>query len=132
MPHVSNIRFKGMKGDLLMAALPEIAVSSGSACTSVSPEPSHVLMAMGLSEAATRSSLRFSLGRFTGEADIDAAAEACRTEIGRAHVELPSLLRTSYAVFCSKTTTLICRDQHIPPLISSQYFILLIPHSPCL
>src|SRR3546814_17108937 len=57
MQHVSHIRFKGMKGDLLMAALPEIDVSSVSACTYVSPEPSHVLLTMGLSQADTRQSL---------------------------------------------------------------------------
>lgn len=81
LPHVSNIRFEGVKGDLLMAAMPEVAVSSGSACTSASPEPSHVLTGMGLSEEEARSSLRFSLGRFTDEADIDKAAGICREAI---------------------------------------------------
>lgn len=81
LPHVSNIRFAGLKGDLLMSAMPELALSSGSACTSASPEPSHVLMAMGLSEEETRSSLRFSLGRFTEEADIDFAADICRAAV---------------------------------------------------
>ncbi|QEC52700.1 cysteine desulfurase IscS [Anseongella ginsenosidimutans] len=81
LPHVSNIRFAGLKGDLLMSAMPDLAISSGSACTSASPEPSHVLTAMGLSEEEARSSLRFSLGRFTEETDIDFAVNICRNAI---------------------------------------------------
>lgn len=81
LPHVSNIRFKGVKGDLLMAAMPDVAVSSGSACTSALPEPSHVLMAMGLDEDQTRSSLRFSLGRFTDADDIEFVITACRDAV---------------------------------------------------
>lgn len=83
LPHVSNIRFDGLKGDLLMSAMPDLAISSGSACTSASPEPSHVLLAMGLSEEEARSSLRFSLGRFTDPADIDAAIGICRQAVER-------------------------------------------------
>ena len=81
LPHVSNIRFAGLKGDLLMAAMPDLAISSGSACTSASPEPSHVLMAMGLNEEEARASLRFSLGRFTEETDIDFAINTCRKAV---------------------------------------------------
>ncbi len=72
LPHVSNISFKHITGDSLMMGINKnIAVSSGSACTSASPEPSHVLKALGLGNEQTRSSLRFSLGRFTTEEQID-------------------------------------------------------------
>lgn len=66
-----NVSFDRVDGDALMARLIEIAVSSGSACTSADPEPSHVLRAMGVSDALTRASLRFGLGRFTTEAEIE-------------------------------------------------------------
>lgn len=83
LPHVCNIRFEGIKGDLLMSGMPELAVSSGSACTSASPKPSHVLLAMGLTDDEARSSLRFSLGRFTDEADVDAAITICQKAVER-------------------------------------------------
>lgn len=75
LPHVSNLTFPGVKGDLLMARMKEVAVSSGSACTSASTEPSHVLKAMGLSDEEVLASLRFSLGRFTDEKDIPRAVD---------------------------------------------------------
>jgi cysteine desulfurase len=71
--HVLNVHFSGMDSDLLMNALPQLAVSSGSACTSLVIEPSHVLQAMGVSDALAHSSLRFSFGRYTTEKEIDAA-----------------------------------------------------------
>ncbi|UAY54613.1 cysteine desulfurase family protein [Arachidicoccus terrestris] len=72
--HVSNLRFEGTIGRQLLGRLnPDIAVSSGSACSTASNEPSHVLLAMGLSEDQARSSIRFSLGRFTTEQDITTA-----------------------------------------------------------
>lgn len=76
LPHVTNLRFQEVKGtDLLRGVSREIAVSSGSACTSANPEPSHVLLAMGVPEELAHSSLRFGLGRFTTESDIDRAIE---------------------------------------------------------
>ena len=77
MPHVTNISFKHVEGEgLMMTFNQEIGVSSGSACTSASLEPSYVLMALGLGDDLAHSSIRFSLGRFTTEAEIDMAIEA--------------------------------------------------------
>lgn len=70
-----NFSVEGVDGDALMTGLTEIAVSSGSACTSADPGPSHVLRAMGRSDTLTRASLRFGIGRFNTSAEIDAAAE---------------------------------------------------------
>ncbi|ODU00399.1 MAG: IscS subfamily cysteine desulfurase, partial [Planctomycetes bacterium SCN 63-9] len=70
-----NLSFAYVDGEALMMAMREIAVSSGSACTAANPEPSHVLTAMGRDDDAARASLRFGLGRFTTEAEIDIAIE---------------------------------------------------------
>lgn len=77
MPHVTNISFKHVEGEgLMMTFNQNIAVSSGSACTSASLEPSYVLVALGLGDDLAHSSIRFSLGRFTTEDDVDYAIEA--------------------------------------------------------
>ncbi|MGH7202000.1 MAG: cysteine desulfurase family protein [Planctomycetaceae bacterium] len=73
LPGNLNVSFDGADGDALMSALRGIAVSSGSACTSADPQPSHVLRAMGRGDALTRASLRFGIGRCNTEAEIDAA-----------------------------------------------------------
>ncbi|MEL6275121.1 MAG: IscS subfamily cysteine desulfurase, partial [Bacteroidota bacterium] len=76
MPHVTNISFKHVEGEgLMMTFNQNIAVSSGSACTSASLEPSYVLVALGLGDDLAHSSIRFSLGRFTTEEDIDQTIE---------------------------------------------------------
>lgn len=76
MPHVTNLSFKHVEGEgLMMTFNQEIAVSSGSACTSASLEPSYVLMALGLGDDLAHSSIRFSLGRFTTEEDVDYAID---------------------------------------------------------
>ncbi len=74
LPGNLNLSFADVDGEALLARLAGLAVSSGSACTSADPEPSHVLRAMGLSDALTRASLRFGLGRATTELEVDAAA----------------------------------------------------------
>ncbi len=77
MPHVTNMSFKHVEGEgLMMTFNQNIALSSGSACTSASLEPSYVLVAMGLGDDLAHSSLRFSLGRFTTDEDIDFAIKA--------------------------------------------------------
>ncbi len=77
MPHVTNISFKHVEGEgLMMTFNQQIALSSGSACTSASLEPSYVLVALGLGDDLAHSSLRFSLGRFTTEEDVDYTIEA--------------------------------------------------------
>jgi cysteine desulfurase len=76
-----NVAFPGATADALIARLPELALSTGSACSSAKPEPSHVLVALGLSPARVRSSLRIGLGRFTTEAEIDYAAERIAEEV---------------------------------------------------
>ncbi|HMU02811.1 MAG TPA: IscS subfamily cysteine desulfurase [Saprospiraceae bacterium] len=77
MPHVTNISFKHVEGEgLMMTFNQNIAVSSGSACTSASLEPSYVLVALGLGDDLAHSSIRFSLGRFTTDEDIDYAIKA--------------------------------------------------------
>ncbi|RPD40043.1 cysteine desulfurase family protein [Chitinophaga barathri] len=82
LPHVTNIAFYGIQGDALLRAISrQIAVSSGSACTSANPEPSHVLRAMGLEEELAHSSLRFAVGRFTTDAEIDFAISAVENTI---------------------------------------------------
>lgn len=79
MPHVTNMSFKHVEGEgLMMTFNQDIALSSGSACTSASLEPSYVLVALGLGDDLAHSSLRFSLGRFTTEEEIDFTIEAIK------------------------------------------------------
>ncbi len=77
MPHVTNISFKHVEGEgLMMTFNQNIAVSSGSACTSASLEPSYVLVALGLGDDLAHSSIRFSLGRFTTDEEVDYTIQA--------------------------------------------------------
>lgn len=69
-----NVAFEGIDGEMLLTALTEVAVSTGSACTSASLEPSYVLKAMGLADDLAHGAIRISLGRFTDEASVDRAA----------------------------------------------------------
>ncbi|MDX2064013.1 MAG: IscS subfamily cysteine desulfurase [Bacteroidia bacterium] len=75
LPHVSNISFKHVEGEGLMMSIKDLAVSSGSACTSASLEPSYVLKALGLDDELAHSSIRFGLGRFTTPEEVDYAID---------------------------------------------------------
>jgi cysteine desulfurase len=82
-PHVLNATFPGVDGESLRFELRDLAVSAGSACAADSPEASHVLTGMGLSDVLAGSSLRFSVGRFTTEAEVVAAAAAVAAAVAR-------------------------------------------------
>lgn len=75
VPHIINLRFADVEGEVLLMSLKDLAVSSGSACTSASVEPSYVLRALGLSDQLAHASLRFSFGRQTSEAEVDHAVQ---------------------------------------------------------
>lgn len=81
LPHTANISFKYVEGEGLMMAMKDLAVSSGSACTSASLEPSYVLKSLGLSDDLAHSSIRFGLGRFTTEEEVDFAIEQTKKAV---------------------------------------------------
>jgi cysteine desulfurase len=83
VPHNLNLSFNFVEGESLIMAIKEIAVSSGSACTSASLEPSYVLRALGRSDELAHSSIRFTVGRFTTREEIDYAVELLRSKVGR-------------------------------------------------
>ncbi len=78
-----NVSFAAVEGEALLMNVRSLAVSSGSACTSANPEPSHVLRALGLRDDAVRSSLRFGLGRFNSAEDVDFAIGAVAEAVTR-------------------------------------------------
>jgi cysteine desulfurase len=83
VPGIVNISFNYVEGESLLMALKDIAVSSGSACTSASLEPSYVLRALGRNDELAHSSIRFSIGRFTTEQEIDYTVKLIKDSIGR-------------------------------------------------
>jgi cysteine desulfurase len=89
LPGNLNLAFPGVDAEALMAGLPELALSTGSACTSAVIEPSYVLAALGLPDARARASVRVGIGRFTGEAEIDYAIEAIAGAVERLRREAP-------------------------------------------
>ena len=83
VPHNLNISFNYVEGESLIMAIKDIAVSSGSACTSASLEPSYVLRALGRSDELAHSSIRFTFGRFTTEEDVDFTIELLKAKVGK-------------------------------------------------
>jgi cysteine desulfurase len=83
LPNTLNLSFQGVDGAALLVGLHELAVASGSACTSADPRPSHVLIAMGRARALANASIRFSLGRFTTAEEVETAAAAVVREVTR-------------------------------------------------
>jgi cysteine desulfurase len=81
IPHNLNVSFNFVEGESLIMAVKDIAVSSGSACTSASLEPSYVLRALGRNDELAHSSIRITLGRFTSEAEVDYAAQLIRRKV---------------------------------------------------
>jgi len=89
LPGNANLSFAGVNGDKLLASLTDIAVSSGSACSSEKPEPSHVLKALGVDDALAKASLRFGIGRFTTEEEIDEAVDRVVETVKRLRAAAP-------------------------------------------
>jgi cysteine desulfurase len=83
IPHNLNVSFNYVEGESLIMAVKDIAVSSGSACTSASLEPSYVLRALGRSDELAHSSVRLTLGRFTTEEEVDFAADLLRRKVAK-------------------------------------------------
>lgn len=83
VPHNLNVSFNYVEGESLIMAIKELAVSSGSACTSASLEPSYVLRALGRNDELAHSSIRFTLGRFTTEQQVDFAVDLLKTRVGK-------------------------------------------------
>ncbi len=83
VPHNLNVSFNYVEGESLIMAIKDIAVSSGSACTSASLEPSYVLRALGRSDELAHSSIRFTIGRFTTEEDIDFTVNLLKAKVGK-------------------------------------------------
>jgi cysteine desulfurase len=83
VPHNLNVSFNFVEGESLIMGIKELAVSSGSACTSASLEPSYVLRALGRNDELAHSSIRFTIGRFTTEEDIEFAIKLLKERIGK-------------------------------------------------
>ena len=83
VPHNLNISFNFVEGESLIMAIKDVAVSSGSACTSASLEPSYVLRALGRSDELAHSSIRFTVGRFTTEEEIDYTVQLVQRQVAR-------------------------------------------------
>lgn len=89
LPHVSNICFPYLRASEIMTKVPQLALSSGSACATGSLDPSHVLVAMGLSQDQAHASIRFSLGRYTTQEEVQTAIELITRAVGQLHDESP-------------------------------------------
>jgi cysteine desulfurase len=90
VPGILNVSFEGVEGESLVAGLEGLAVSTGAACNSDSPDPSYVLRALGRDTQLAQSSLRLSLGRFTATSEVEFAADAVRAEVRRLRALSPA------------------------------------------
>lgn len=83
LPNTSSVRFVGVDGEALVASMGQVALATGSACTSAVPAPSHVLTSMGISDVAANETIRISTGRFTSKSEIEFAVERLVAEVAR-------------------------------------------------
>jgi cysteine desulfurase len=104
LPHLSNVSFPYVEGESLIMGIKEIAVSSGSACTSASLEPSYVLKGLGLGDELAHSSIRFSLGRFTTQEQVDYAIQKVTAEAARLREMSPLWEMVQEGIDLSKVT----------------------------
>jgi cysteine desulfurase len=95
LPGILNVSFDGVEGESLVVGLRELAISTGSACNSASAEPSYVLRALGRDTQLAQSSLRFSIGRYTTEANVDLAIAAVNREVRRLRALSPAATQGS-------------------------------------
>jgi cysteine desulfurase len=93
LPGAINVSIAFVEGESLIMSLKDLAISSGSACTSASLEPSYVLRALGLNDELAHSSLRFGFGRYTTEDDVDMAVEQLRAAVGKLRELSPAWAR---------------------------------------
>jgi cysteine desulfurase len=89
LPGNLNMSFAGVGGDSLLMSLPDVALSTGSACTSATVEPSYVLKALGVGDDLSHSSLRFGLGRFTTAEEVDYVARRVVESVGKLRALAP-------------------------------------------
>ena len=94
LPQTANIQFPGLKAGELVAQLKDLAVSTGSACASENTKPSHVLTAMGLSKSEARSTVRFSMGRFTTAQEVAFAATHVIETVSAMLADKQAILKT--------------------------------------
>ena len=98
LPGILSVSFEGIEGESLVSALTELAIATGSACHSASPEPSYVLRALGRSSSLAQGTLRLSLGRHTTEGEVDRAAEAVLLQVCRLREASPSQVSKEISV----------------------------------
>ena len=111
---ILSVSFEGVEGESLVTGLTELAVATGSACSSASAEPSYVLRALGRNSALAQSTLRLSLGRDTTDADIDRAAAALSREVCRLRAASPQAISTHIGANDVMIAAGDCRIEHDP------------------
>jgi cysteine desulfurase len=90
LPNNLNMSFEGVSGASLLMSLTDVALSTGSACSSATPEPSHVLRALGVQETLAQASIRFGLGRFTTREEIDYVSRRVADEVRKLRALVPA------------------------------------------